>query len=308
MTTLAAPPTDAATTTLQLLGYAPDDRVLIIHADDVGFSHASNVAAFEAMSAGSLTCCSTLVPAPWFMETAALQRQHPGADIGIHMTLTAEYETYRWRSLTGRPSLHAPDGGMWRDVASVVAHVSTEDARAELRAQVEHALASGIDVTHLDTHMGAVIGPKYIAPYVDLAVEFRLPLFFIRPSDRRLDALGDGAAAYLEQARRLDALGWPLLDHAIHRTLSEIEPDDKDARFREFFAGLRPGLTHFLVHPAKGGEELDAMTPADCRHRAKEYELFRRPDLRAYCESLGIKLTGYREIRDRLRASLKATA
>lgn len=294
--------------TLDLLGYAPDDRVLIIHADDVGFSHASNVAAFEGMARGSLTCASTLVPAPWFMETAKLQRQQPDADIGIHMTLTAEYETYRWRSLTGRPSLHAPDGGMWRDVASVAAHVSAEDARAELRAQVEHALANGIDVTHVDTHMGAVLHPKYLAPYVDLAVEFKLPVFFIRPSDRRLDALGEGAGAYAEQMARLDALGWPLLDQAIHRTLSEIAPEEKEARFRELFAGLRPGLTHFLVHPARGGDELDAMTPVDCRHRAKEGELFARPELRDYCESLGIKLTGYREVRDRLRAALPATA
>ena len=88
--------------TLELLGYAPGDRVLIIHADDVGFSHASNVAAFEGMLHGSLTCGSTLVPAPWFMETAALQKQHPEADLGVHMTLTAEYATYRWPALTGR--------------------------------------------------------------------------------------------------------------------------------------------------------------------------------------------------------------
>ena len=106
--------------TLELLGYAPGDRVLIIHIDDVGFSHASNVAAFEGMTRGSLTCGSTLVPAPWFMETVALAKQHPQADLGIHMTLTAEYETYRWPAVTGRPasSLHAPDGGMWRDVAA----------------------------------------------------------------------------------------------------------------------------------------------------------------------------------------------
>jgi hypothetical protein len=291
------------TKTLELLGYAPDDRVLIIHADDIGFSHASNVAAFESMLQGSLTCASTLVPAPWFMETATQQKLHPQADIGVHMTLTAEYETYRWRSLTGDPSLHAPDGGMWRDVASVIEHVSQDVARAELRAQIEHALACGIDVTHIDTHMGAVMRPKYMPPYVDLAIEFRLPIFLIRPSDRRLAALGAGAAGYAEQTAKLEARGWPLLDSIIVQTLSEIAPEDKDRRFRELFDNLRPGLTHFLVHPAKGGEELDAMTPVDCRHRAKEYEIFRQPDLRQYCESLGIKLTGYREIRDRLRAA-----
>lgn len=293
--------------TLELLGYAPDERVLIIHVDDVGFSHASNVAAFEGMLRGSLTCGSTLVPAPWFMETVSLQKRHPECDIGIHMTLTAEYENYRWPSLSGRGAatpLHAADGGMWRDVANVVARVSEDEARAELRAQIEHALAMGIDVTHLDTHMGTVMHPRFLPPYVDLAIEYRLPVFFIRPSDRRLSALGEGAAVYAAQTAKLESRGWPLLDNVIVQTLSEIAPADKDRRFREFFAALRPGLTHFLCHPAKGGEELDAMTPADSGHRAKEYELMRTPALREYAEGLGIKLTGYREIRERLRASL----
>jgi len=290
--------------TLEMLGYAPDDRVLIIHADDVGFSHASNVAAFEAMTRGSLTCSSALVPAPWFAETAKLAKAHPDADIGIHMTLTAEYETYRWRSLTGHPSLHAPDGGMWRDVAGVVQHVDVDVAAAELRAQVEHALAMGLDVTHLDTHMGTVMLAKYLPPYVELAIEFRLPVFFIRPSERRLAALGKDAAVYQQLAERLEAAGWPLLDNVITRTLSEIAPEDKERAFKEYFANLRPGLTHFLCHPARGGDELDAMAPRDCKHRAKEYELFRDRAMRDYCESLGVKLTGYREIRDRLRANV----
>src|SRR6185295_1411184 len=138
------------------------------------------------------------------------------------------------------------DGGMWRDVANVLHHATVEEAARELRAQVESALAAGIDVTHLDTHMGAVMQPKYLAPYVDLAIEFRLPLFFIRPSERRLAALGETAHVYAEQAAKLDAVGWPLLDNVIVKTLSEIAPDDKDRVFREFFANLRPGLTHFL--------------------------------------------------------------
>jgi len=294
------------TKTLELLGYAPDDRVLIIHADDAGSSHAANVAAFESLAHGSLTCASALVPAPWFAETADLLKQHPGADMGVHTTLTAECRTYRWRSLSGHAALHAPDGGMWRDLAGVVRAVTPDIAAAELRAQVEHALASGVDVTHLDTHMGAVLLPQYMPPYVDLAIEFRLPLFFIRPSEGRLAALGDGARVYAEQSSRLESLGWPLLDHMIIERLSQVEPDEKEEGFRELFAALRPGLTHFLVHPARGGEELEAMMPDDYRHRASEYEVFRKRDLRDYCEGLGIKLTGYREIRDRLRASLPA--
>ena len=291
------------TKALELLGYDPQDRVLIIHADDIGFSHASNEAAFAGMLGGSLTCASTLVPGPWFAETAKLQKQHTEADIGVHLTLTAEYETYRWRSVSGHPSLHAPDGGMWRDVPSVVAHVSPEDARAELRAQIEHALAMGIDVTHVDTHMGTVMERQYLEPYVDLAIEFRVPVFFIRPSERRLAALGDAAATYVEQLERLDALGWPVMDHAITKTMSEIEPEEKDATFRRMFAELRPGLTHFICDPARAGEELDAIVPSTSPHRGKEGAMFSTPDLRDYCESLGIKLIGYRELREVVRAA-----
>jgi predicted glycoside hydrolase/deacetylase ChbG (UPF0249 family) len=289
-----------------MLGFAPGARVLIIHADDVGFSHASNVAAFEAMTRGSLTCASTLVPAPWFMETARLAQKHPEADIGVHMTLTAEYELYRWRSMTGHPSLHAPDGGMWRDVAGVMQHVDIDVAHAELRAQISHALEMGIDVTHIDTHMGTVMLPKYMPPYVDLAIEFRIPIFFIRPSERRLAALGVDAGVYGEQTRKLEAHGYPLLDNIIVQTLSEVAPEDKERQFKERFANLRPGLTHFLCHPAAPGDELEAMAPNDCRHRAKEYELFRTRDIRDYCESIGITLIGYREIRDRLRTNIGA--
>jgi predicted glycoside hydrolase/deacetylase ChbG (UPF0249 family) len=210
--------------------------------------------------------------------------------------------------MTGHPSLHAPDGGMWRDVASVMQHVDVDVARAELRAQIEHALAMGIDVTHIDTHMGAVMTPKYMPPYVDLAIEFRIPIFFIRPSQRRLAALSTEAPAYAEQTKRLEELGFPLLDNVIVKTLSEVAPEDKERQFKEWFSNLRPGLTHFLCHPAAGGDELEAMAPNDCRHRAKEYELFRTRDIRDYCESVGVKLTGYREIRDRLRATLSVTA
>ncbi len=210
------------------------------------------------MVEGSLTCASTLVPAPWFMETAHLQKRHPSADIGVHMTL-AEYETYRWRSMTGEPSLHAPDGGMWRDVASVVEHVSAADAALELSAQVEHALASGIDVTHLDTHMGAVMHPRYLPAYVDLAIEFKLPV--LHPAQR---AAAGGAWRRRGGLRRSDGEARRARLAAarqLHRPDAERDrPEDKERRFRELFAGLRPGLTHFLVHPGKGGDELDAMT------------------------------------------------
>ena len=289
-------------TALEMLGHGADERVLIIHADDMGFCHASNAASFEGMGRGSLTCGSAMTAAPWFAETARLAREHSEADVGVHLSLVAEHEACRWGPLTGDASLRAPDGGMWRDAASAVEHVSVEAARTELRAQVEHALAAGVDVTHIDTHTEALFHPKFIRLYVDLALEYRLPLFFFRANEPALEVLRERAAAYLDQLRRLDERGWPLLDHVIARTMLEIEPEVKVERFRRFFAELRPGLTLFITHPALAGEELAAIDPICVRFRAKDGEIFSAPEMRAYCESLGIRLVGYRELRERLRA------
>jgi predicted glycoside hydrolase/deacetylase ChbG (UPF0249 family) len=261
------------------------------------------MAAFEGMAEGSLTCASALVPAPWFAETANLQAQNPDADIGVHLTLTAEYEAYRWRSLTGQASLHAPDAGMWRDVASVLAHVDADVARAELRAQIDQALASGIDVTHIDAHMAAVLASKYLPVYVDLAIDYALPLFLNRPSQRQLESMSPSDGAVLrEQAERLDACKWPLLDNIVAKKQIADTEVELEARFRDVIADLRPGLTHLLVHPVVGGDELEGMAPRESGHRSREYAVFRRRDLRDYAESLGIHITGYRAIRDRLRA------
>ncbi len=114
------------------LGFAADDRVLILHADDVGSSHSANAAAFECLEKGSLTSGSVIVPAPWFPEAAAYAREHPEADLGVHLTLTCEYDFYRWRALTDRsagPGLYDDECYLWRTVAEAVEHVSANEAQ-----------------------------------------------------------------------------------------------------------------------------------------------------------------------------------
>ncbi len=287
------------------LGFAPDSRVLIVHADDVGSSHASNAAVFECLERGSLTSASILVPAAWFQEVAAYAREHPEADFGIHLTLTCEYESYRWRALTDRalaPGLYDKQGYLWRKASKAIERVSLEEAEHELRAQIETALAAGIDITHLDTHMGTVFQPKFIELYVSLGLEYQLPLFLFRPNPERLERAGlsEFGAALERQLQRLDEAGFPVPDHILTETLT-LPPETKEAFFKDLFADLRTGLTHFLVHPAKPSEELSAMTK-DAPMRAKDYELFRDCSMADEVARLGIKTIGYREIRDAYRS------
>ena len=287
------------------LGYGPQDRVLIIHADDVGVSHAANQAAFEGMASGSITCGSILVPCPWFPEVAQYCREHPEADLGVHLTLTCEYPQYRWRGLTGRetaPGLCDEQGYLWLTAAEAHAHVSPEEGERELRAQIEAALAAGIDVTHLDTHMGTVLHPKFLGIYVSLGLEYRLPLFLVRPDRALLEKRGlESLWGLIEpQLLRVEEAGLPILDEILFDTLDH-PPETKEAYYRQLFADLKPGVTHFIIHPACASDEMAAIAE-DAASRARDHELFRDGSMREYLLGLGVKLIGYREIRDALRA------
>ncbi|MEX2158359.1 MAG: polysaccharide deacetylase family protein [Dehalococcoidia bacterium] len=284
------------------LGYGAEERVLILNADDVGSTHASNAAVFECLAPhGSLTSGSVLVPSPWAREPALWAQEHPDADLGIHMTLCCEYTPYRWRPLTDRadgPHLRDADGGLWRTSQEVIDNVPAEEAALELRAQIESALALGIDVTHLDTHMGTVLQPKFIEAYVSLGLEYGIPLFIFRPNPERLKSTGFSAFwdGLEPQLRRLDDAGFPVLDHVITDTMGKSREF-----YLERFSTLRPGVTHFLVHPAKASEETEALGDnADLR--AHDYEMFRDRSMAEEIDKLGIRTITYREVREAYRS------
>lgn len=289
------------------LGYPVEQRLVIIHADDVGVTHAANQAAFECMKRGSITCGSILVPCPWFREVADYCHSHPEADLGVHLTLNSEYATYRWPAITGReaaPSLYDEQGYLWQTGEDATEHVAPEEARTEFRAQIETALAAGIDITHIDTHMGTAVHGRFIGLYISLGREYDLPLFLPRPNPELLERAGlaDLWDILQPQIEGLEAEGFPILDHALIDTgFIDSAPDEKEGRFKTLFKGLEPGVTHFLIHPAKLSDETAAIAE-DASHRAKDYELFRDGSMRGYLESLGCKLIGYREIRDALRS------
>ena len=162
------------------LGYKATDRLLIINGDDVGMCHTANLATIDCMEHGLLTSATIMVPCPWFTEIARYAKAHPEKDFGIHLCHTSEWQTYRWGPVAAKsmvPGLVDPEGYLWRDESDVWKHSSPEQAEAEAHAQIKMAMAAGVDVTHLDSHMGALqLDPRYHEVYVKLAKEFNLPL------------------------------------------------------------------------------------------------------------------------------------
>ena len=271
---------------LERLGYSAGATVAVVHADDVGMSHAANVGAFAALDAGPATCASVMVPCPWFGEAAEMARARPDVDLGVHLTLNAEFDGYRWGPVAGRtavPSLVDEAGHLHRTSRETVEAGSAADVRTELRAQIDAALAAGIDVTHLDSHMGTVFHPKFFEVYLELGREYELPLFLPRMEGLRPDP--DGFIVF-------DGFDADSLD---------FEPGDGRAHNERRIRNLGAGLNYLICHPAQGGEELTAIT--DSAHQRDFERGFYGGDAgRLALSDAGVETTGMRALRDVLRA------
>lgn len=288
---------------LEKMGYGENDKVLITHIDDIGFSHASNVASFECLDVGAASCGSILVNGPWFPEAVQFCKDNPGYDVGVHLTLTCEYDTFRWPALSTRDrqsGLLDGQGYLWRTREDAIRNVTEIAAETEMRCQIETAVAAGLEITHIDTHMGSVVHPKFLGSYLKLAQEYGVPAFLPNVTRERLNQLkeGDLAEEYIAVIAQIDAGKVPTLDEIIIDTLQPMT--DKSAFYRELIDSVKPGLTHLLFHPAVMGDELAAIDKRASESRHADYLAFRDGDLKTYIEAAGCQLIGYRELKANL--------
>lgn len=270
------------TTLAARLGHDDDAKLLIVNCDDLGMCHSANEGVYSALRDGIATSATLMVPCPWSREAAA---QYRGEDVGVHLTLTAEWELYRWGPITVAPSLLGGDGGFPRTIEDVWDHADLDEVRRELRAQVERAILWGFDVTHLDSHMGTLqLRPEFFDVYLDLAVEFDLP---IRLSGRSSQEL----------------VGFPFRDLAEEEGV--IAPDHMiyysgvggRTAFERLLDDVRPGVTEIFLHPATDHAELRALAP-DWERRVDDHRLLTaEPELRDQLAAAGVVLIGWRELR-----------
>ena len=297
---------------LRELGFGDEDRVVIIHADDVGMCQATLPAFADLIDFGLVSCGAVMVPCPWFPQVVDLCRQNHGIDLGVHLTLTSEWEGYRWGPISTRD----PASGLMDEAGyfhprsgDVYMHAGTEAVQLELAMQIDRALAAGIDVTHADTHMGAVGHQKFIPAYIQLALQRGLPPMMFRLDEAGWLELGMGqpelgmdsemAAFATTFVQQLEAQGVPLLDNLVGLPLDQ--PENRMALAKGAFDSLKPGLAHFIIHPAQDTPELRAITP-DWRSRVGDYQTFMSGELHDYVRDAGIQVIGYRTLRDLMRS------
>ncbi|MGH9082893.1 MAG: polysaccharide deacetylase family protein [Acidimicrobiales bacterium] len=263
------------------LGYGAEAKLLVVTADNLGLCHSSNVGVYESLRTGLVTGASLMVPCPWAREAAARYR---GEDVGVQLTLNAEWDLYRWGPITLSPSLLGGDGGFPHTVQDVWDHADLDEARRECRAQIERAILWGFDVSHLDTHLGTLqYRPEFFDIYLDLAIEFGLPVHVAGlPAENRL---GFPARALAEEA------GAVFADHVLPVT------GPTRSMLATLLGRLQPGVTELHLRPAVDSAELRAVA-TDWEARVDDHRLVCEDGaLHKALEEAGVTLLGYRPLR-----------
>ncbi len=291
---------------LKKLGFSNDDRVVIFHTDDIGMCQAS-VAAFEHLwDFGTISSGAVMVPCPWFPATAEMCRKNPEMDMGVHATLNAEWGNYRWGPISTRDvgsGLIDEQGYFHQWHPAVYENALPDAVAAEVQAQVERALAAGIDVTHIDSHMGTIMHPKFIASYLQAGTSRQIPNMLPRATSRgfwMMEASDETLAMYRPVLEQFEAQGLPMIDGLFDMPLDNGSVEDNIAIARKLIDEVPAGVTHFLFHPSIDTPELRAIAP-DWESRVANYKAFMSPELKAYIRASGIQVIGYRAVREAIR-------
>jgi len=281
----------------ELLGYPADSRLLIIHADDLGVSHSENIASIAALEQGPVNSASIMVPCPWFPEIAAYARNHGNMDFGLHLTLNSEWKNYKWGPVSSRDSVASlvnQLGYFYSAVDSLGFQGKASEVELELRNQVKKAYSEGIDVTHLDAHMGAAVSrPDFAAAYMRVGKEFKLPVLL----DKRIHDID-----HPEIQSMLDE-NTVILDN-----IFIASPADYNKGMANFYTSvlrnLPEGLNCLLIHLAYDNEEMKAVTidhpDYGAAWRQADFDFFTSEESKKILAEENIRLVTWKELRDKV--------
>ena len=291
---------------LKKLGFSDNDRLVILHTDDIGMCHASVQAFKDLWKFGTITSGAVMVPCPWFPAVAQMCRENPEMDMGVHATLNAEWESYRWGPVSTRDAesgLLDADGYFNQWHQAVYDNAKPEAVEREVNAQIERALAAGIDVTHVDSHMGTIMNPKFIQSYIQAAASRLLPNMLPRMDAQGMDIMElspEEQRLYEPLMQQFEKMGIPMMNGLIGLPLDQPDPDKQLEIAKDLLGNLPVGITHFIFHPSIDTAELRSIAP-DWESRVANYSTFMSDELKKFIENEDIQLIGYRQLRNAMR-------
>ena len=305
-----------AQTYAERLGYPAGAKVVILHVDDMGMSYDSNLGAIRAMEEGVATSVSVMMPCPWVPGFVRYLKEHPNTDAGLHLTLTAEWQDYRWGPITGTgsPNLLDDEGCLWHSVGELVQHATPDDVEREFESQLARARRMGFEPTHFDTHMGSAFGtPDFLQRYLQFGMKHKIPVMFPGGHNAMIINQLQGMGMPTEQTRSIGKMLWdaglPVLDDLHNFSYNWQYPADHGMtdeqlqavharKYIESFAQLQPGVTMVIMHCSATTEVFPHISDSGPLRRADMLAML-SPELKEYIEENGIVLTTWRELMER---------
>lgn len=292
------------------LGWKRSDVVVILHVDDVGMSHASNLGAVQAVEKGVATSWAVMMPCAWVSEAARYLASHPGIDSGLHLTLTSEWQPYRWGPLAGKarvPGLTDMEGCLWPSALQVAQKATPDEIETEIRAQIDRAETLGMPMTHIDSHMGTLFArPDFFERYAKVGIEKGIPILAIGghmtfASRENPDATGK-LKAWIP---KIWNAGLPVLDD-LHTGSYGWPLAEKTTKLVELLKSLKPGITEILFHASRMTEELPVITGSSASRQA-DLDALTAPEVRQAIQERGIVLTTWKELSRRRKEAKPMT-
>jgi len=283
--------TQAQTNALaERLGYPADSKLVILHADDVAMAHSVNRASFAALDQKAISSASVMVTCPCLTDVAEYAKTHPDADLGVHLTLTSEWKTYRWGPVAPRnqvPSLLDPQGYFYPDVRSAAAHIKPKEAEREIRAQIELAMKMGIHPTHLDMHMMTLVAtPQLYATLIKVGHDLQVPFLAVRGNGgRRIKSLLSETDIVFDSLVVFD---------------SSVPPNQWTESYVKALDLLSPGLHYLIVHPGHDDAELEAVMghheSFGAAWRQRDFNAVTSPEFKRALERNHVILVGWKDL------------
>lgn len=290
-------------TNAEKLGFPKGKKIILLHSDDAGMCEEANIAVWSYSLKNHVQSAAVMMPCANAEEMVEWAKKHPDADVGVHLTLTSEWKTYRWGTITDPkkvPGLIDRDGKMWRSVAEVVKNATPKEVETEIHAQIDKMLRMGYKPTHIDTHMGTLYGsPDFAKVFFETAVKYNIPANAIDLSNKEVADYYRAAGYPIndEMIRYLEKYPLPKLDNftSVPDGKSYV---DKLASFMMLVKSLKPGLTEIIFHPSIATDNLKSIT-GSWQQRIWEAEMFSDPVLIQFFKDNDIEFTTWREIMKR---------
>ena len=275
------------------LGYSEDDKLLVIHADDLGLEESVNLTSFESLKKNSVTSASVIMNTEKIDEVANFSKLNPTLDLGVHLTVTSEWKIHKWGGILNDkdiPSMLNNNNHFYWNKRKFTKFSDLEEVRNELQAQIDLAISMGIKVSHIDSHEGALFfDPDIFKMYLDLAEKNNLLAFVPIQASVHFDK------------------NFPKPNHAIifdqfFMAEAGIKPDEMENYYLDILDDLKPGLSQIIVHFGLNNDKMKDITQGKVDYgslwREKDYNVMNSEKFVKSLEENNIKLINYSDLKN----------